>query len=232
MVNGLVCANYSRMNALNVLLIEDETADQLLEKILVAKGYLVANTATSITDIQSLVENSTDIVIFNIDSPKKYFQDIHCLSQKQSLPIIIFASDDTADTIKQFIKSGVSAYVVNNGEPNRIDSIINIAIARFNEQQRLKNELEKTKSRLEERKLVDRAKGILIKTRGFTEDDAYHTLRKLAMDRTIAIGEMAKNVIAMAERPPALAEARAWLLDQPPPPMLYLSNCRVIMIFF
>lgn len=199
MVNGLVCANYSRMNALNVLLIEDETADQLLEKILVAKGYLVANTATSITDIQSLVENSTDIVIFNIDSPKKYFQDIHCLSQKQSLPIIIFASDDTADTINQIIKSGVSAYVVNNGEPNRIDSIINIAIARFNEQQRLKNELEKTKSRLEERKLVDRAKGILIKTRGFTEDDAYHTLRKLAMDRNIAIGEMAKNVIAMAE---------------------------------
>jgi len=199
MVNGLVCANYSRMNALNVLLIEDETADQLLEKILVAKGYLVANTATSKTDIQSLVENSTDIVIFNIDSPKKYFQDIHCLSQKQSLPIIIFASDDTADTINQIIKSGVSAYVVNNGEPNRIDSIINIAIARFNEQQRLKNELEKTKSRLEERKLVDRAKGILIKTRGFTEDDAYHTLRKLAMDRNIAIGEMAKNVIAMAE---------------------------------
>lgn len=199
MVNGLVCANYSRMNALNVLLIEDETADQLLEKILVAKGYLVANTATSITDIQSLVENSTDIVIFNIDSPKKYFQDIHCLSQKQSLPIIIFASDDTADTINQIIKSGVSAYVVNSGEPNRIDSIINIAIARFNEQQRLKNELEKTKSRLEERKLVDRAKGILIKTRGFTEDDAYHTLRKLAMDRNIAIGEMAKNVIAMAE---------------------------------
>lgn len=187
------------MNTLNILLIEDETADQLLEKILVTKGYSVTSAATSKTNIQSLIEDSTDIVIFNIDSPKKYFQDIQHLNQKQSLPIIIFASDDTTDTINQIVKAGVSAYVVNGLETNRVNSIINIAMARFKEQQQLKSELEKTKSKLEERKLIDRAKGILIKTRGFTEDDAYHTLRKLAMDRNIAIGEMAKNVIAMAE---------------------------------
>jgi len=184
---------------LNVLLIEDETTGQLLEKILVAKGYSVTSTAMSKADIQSLMVNDTDIVIFNIDSPKKYFHDIQYLNQKQSLPIIIFASDDTTDTINQIVKAGVSAYVVNGLETGRIDTIINIAVARFKEQQRLKIELEKTKSRLEERKLIDRAKGILIKTRGYTEDDAYHTLRKLAMDRNIAIGEMAKNVIAMAE---------------------------------
>ncbi|GAB4269925.1 MAG: hypothetical protein Kow0065_19920 [Methylomicrobium sp.] len=59
--------------------------------------------------------------------------------------------------------------------------------------------MQKTKSQLEERKLVDRAKGILMKTQGFNEEQAYHTLRKLAMDRTISIGEMAKNVISMAE---------------------------------
>ncbi len=188
------------MNALNILLIEDETADQLLEKILVTKGYAVVSTAKSKADIQALVaDNGTDMVIFNIDSPKKYFQDIHYLNQNQALPIIIFAADDTADTINQIVKAGVSAYVVNGLETSRINSIINIAVARFKEQQLLKSELEKTKSKLEERKLIDRAKGILIKTRGFTEDDAYHTLRKLAMDRNIAIGEMAKNVIAMAE---------------------------------
>jgi response regulator NasT len=188
------------MNALNILLIEDETADQSLEKILVTKGYSVTNTATSEADIQSLIlDNNTDIVIFNIDSPKKHFQHIHYLNQNQALPIIIFAVDDTPDTIDQIVKAGISAYVVNGLETSRINSIINIAVARFKEQQQLKNELAKTKSKLEERKLVERAKGILIKTRGFTEDDAYHTLRKLAMDRNIAIGEMAKNVIAMAE---------------------------------
>ncbi len=188
------------MNALNILLIEDETADPSLEKILVTQGYSVTNTATSEADIQSLVlGNNTDIVIFNIDSPKKYFQHIHYLNQNQALPIIIFAADDTPDTIDQIVKAGISAYVVNGLETSRINSIINIAVARFKEQQQLKNELKKTKFKLEERKLVDRAKGILIKARGFTEDDAYHTLRKLAMDRNIAIGEMAKNVIAMAE---------------------------------
>jgi len=187
------------MNALNVLLIEDETTDQLLEKILVTKGYSVTSAAASKADIQSLVMNNIDIVIFNIASPKKYFQDIQCINQKQPLPIVIFASDDTTDTINRVVKAGVGAYVINGLEAGRINSIINIAIARFKEQQSLRIELEKTKAKLEERKLIDRAKGILIKTRGFTEDDAYHTLRKLAMDRNIAIGEMAKNVIAMAE---------------------------------
>ncbi len=188
------------MNALNILLIEDETADQLLEKILVTQGYSVTNTAKPELNIQALaLSNKIDIIIFNIDSPKKYFHDIHHLNQHKALPIIIFASDETSDTIDQIVKAGVSAYVVNGLETSRINSIITIAVARFKEQQRLKSELEKTKSKLEERKLIDRAKGILIKTRGFTEDDAYHTLRKLAMDRNIAIGEMAKNVIAMAE---------------------------------
>jgi len=188
------------MNNLHILLIEDEAADPLLEKILVTKGYLVTITETPGTTLQTLVANNkSDLVIFNCDSPKKYIQDIHYLNQNQALPIIIFATDDTSDTIDKIVKAGVSAYVVNGLETSRIDSIINIAVARFTEQQRLKNELDQTKSRLEERKLLDRAKGILIKTRGYTEDEAYHTLRKLAMDRNIAIGEMAKNVIAMAE---------------------------------
>lgn len=188
------------MNALTILLIEDESADRLLEKILATQGYSVINAAKSKSDIQSLVaQANVDIVIFNIDSPKKYFQDIHYLNQHLALPIIIFAADDTTDTINQIVKAGVGAYVVNGLETSRINSIITIAVARFKEQQRLKSELEKTKSKLEERKLIDRAKGILIKTRGFSEDEAYHTLRKLAMDRNMAIGEMAKNVIAMAE---------------------------------
>lgn len=188
------------MNALNIILIENEATDQFLEKILVTKGYSVTSAASSEANIQSLTANNkADIIIFNIDSPKQHFQDIHYLNQKHALPIIIFAADDTTDTINQIVKAGVSAYVVNGLQTSRIDSIINIAVARFQEQQRLKDDLEKTKSKLEERKLVDRAKGILIKTRGYTEDDAYHTLRKLAMDRNIAIGEMAKNVIAMAE---------------------------------
>lgn len=187
------------MNALNILLI-DETADRFLEKMLVAKGHLVADMTMPVASIAPLAKNSkADVLIFNIDSPIKYLGYIDGLNRDHPLPIIIFATDDTPDTINQVIKAGVGAYIVNGLEAERIDSIINIAIARFRERQQLKTELEKTKAKLEERKLIDRAKGILIKTRGYSEDEAYHTLRKLAMDRNIVIGEMAKNVIAMAE---------------------------------
>lgn len=197
---GVVCANYLSMNSLNILLIEDETTDQLLEEILITKGYSVSRIAAPEINMPSLAMiGKTDLVVFNIGSPKKYFPYIYSLNRQQPLPVIIFSADDTSGTIEQTVKAGVSAYVVNGLEASRINSIINIAVARFKEQQRLAHELEKTKSRLEDRKLIDRAKGILIKTRGFTEDDAYHTLRKLAMDRCIAIGEMAKNIIAMAE---------------------------------
>lgn len=180
---------------MNILLIEHRTADPSLATILAAKGYSLTKMPEA--KLQPLdADNKTDMIIFNVDSPKNYFQ---YLSLNQTLPIIIFAADDSADTIDQVVKAGVSAYVVNGLEAGRIDSIINIAIARFKERQRLKTELDKTKAKLEERKLIDRAKGILTKTRGYSEDEAYHTLRKLAMDRNIAIGEMAKNVIAMAE---------------------------------
>jgi response regulator NasT len=97
------------------------------------------------------------------------------------------------------IQAGVSAYIVDGFEPKRIKSIVDIAIARFQQQQALKDELQKTKNQLEDRKLVDRAKAILIKSQGYNEDQAYHALRKLAMDRKLSLGEMAKNVIAMAD---------------------------------
>ncbi|WP_428357590.1 ANTAR domain-containing response regulator [Methyloprofundus sp.] len=97
------------------------------------------------------------------------------------------------------MRAGIIAYIVNGLESKGSKSIIDIATARFKEQQQLKAGLEKTKDKLEERKLVERAKDILIKTRDFSEDEAYHTLQKLAMDRNIALAEMAKNGIAMSE---------------------------------
>lgn len=188
------------MNDLNILLIEDETTDQLSEEILITKGYSVSRIVVSEENTLCIgISHKADIVVFNIESPKKYFPYIHSLNRNQPLPIIIFATDDASDTIEQAIKANVSAYVVNGLEASRIDSIIRVAVSRFKEQKRLAHELQKAKSRLEDRKLIDRAKGILIKTQGFTEDDAYHTLRKLAMDRCIAISEMSKNIIAMAE---------------------------------
>ena len=189
------------MKALKVLLVQSENPDRLLEKDLLDNNYaLVGKTRDTINFQISTGENSPDIVIFDIRIPtQQILKKIREINQLNSMPVIIFAVDNDTKTINKVIKSGASAYIVDGLVTGRIKTIIEIALARFQEQQKLKNELKKTKTQLEERKLIDQAKGILIKTRNFNEDEAYHMLRKLAMERGLPMGEMAKNVISMAE---------------------------------
>jgi len=188
------------MNMLNVLLIESDLNNTLLENSLKDYGFKFLKTQYSSTFLALVKETSPDIIIFNLDTPsKKLLADLQTLSQQSALPVIMFASDSNVDTINQAIKAEVSAFIVDGLEYKRINSIINVAIARFKHQQSLNSALEEARTKLEDRKQIDRAKAILIKTQNFSEDEAYHTLRKLAMDRNITLGEMAKNVIAMSE---------------------------------
>ena len=173
----------------------------MLEQKLSQQGYQVATLKLQDLNLLEVVKTlQPDAVVLNLYSPdKKVITMMLALNQQYAVPVIMFAEDQQTDTINNVIKAGVSAYIVDGLEPKRIKTIIEIAIARFNEQKVLKDELQKTKSQLEERKLIERAKAILIKSKHYTEDQAYHALRKLAMDRKVSLGEMAKNVIAMAE---------------------------------
>jgi response regulator NasT len=185
---------------LNVLLIENDLDNTLLENSLKDYGFRYLKSKYSPAFLALTKEITPDIIIFNLDTPsKKLLTDLQTLNQQFPIPVIMFAGDSNIDTINQAIKAEVSAFIVDSVEHNRINSIINVAIARFKHQQSLNNALEDARAKLEDRKQIDRAKAILIKTQNFTEDDAYHTLRKLAMDRNITLGEMAKNVIAMSE---------------------------------
>ena len=188
------------MNMLNVLLIENDLDNTLLENSLKDYGFRYLKSKYSPAFLALTKEITPDIIIFNLDTPsKKLLTDLQTLNQQSPIPVIMFAGDSNIDTINQAIKAEVSAFIVDSVEHNRINSIINVAVARFKHQQSLNNALEEARAKLEDRKQIDRAKAILIKTQNFTEDDAYHTLRKLAMDRNITLGEMAKNVIAMSE---------------------------------
>jgi response regulator NasT len=181
-------------------LIESDLDNTLLENSLKDYGFKFLKTQYSSTFLALVKETSPDIIIFNLDTPsKKLLADLQTLSQQSALPVIMFASDSNVDTINQAIKAEVSAFIVDGLEYKRINSIINVAIARFKHQQSLNSALEEARTKLEDRKQIDRAKAILIKTQNFSEDEAYHTLRKLAMDRNITLGEMAKNVISMSE---------------------------------
>ena len=189
------------MPALNVLVIDEFDTDRLLEQALRRHGCEVATLKLEALDMAAVIASlQPDVVVLNLYAPTDaVLKTIVAINQSYSLPVIMFAEDQQTETIDKVIKAGVSAYIVDGLEAKRIKAIVDIAIARFKEQQALKDELKKTKSQLEDRKLVDRAKAILIKSQGYSEDQAYHALRKLAMDRNIALGEMAKNVIAMAE---------------------------------
>lgn len=189
------------MSSYKILVIEYIAEAKELEKILQEQGFQASTLISGSPDINKIThEIKPQIIIINSEKvTPPIIEFVQKLNLVYARPIIFFSEDPDTRSVNKVIKAGISAYIVSGLESKRIKSIIDIAAARFKEQQQLKTELEKTKSKLEERKLMDRAKGILIKTRGLSEDDAYHTLRKLAMDRNISLGEMAKNVIAMAE---------------------------------
>lgn len=188
------------MNDLNVLLIESDFDNTLLEDSLKNIGYKILKVQYSPELLGLIKKISPDIIIFNIDSPSaKLLAELKTFNVQAPLPVIMFASDGNIDTINQVIKAEISAYIIDGMNPDRLSNIIHVAIARFKHQQALNLALEEARAKLEDRKQIDRAKAILIKTQNFSEDEAYHTLRKLAMDRNITLGEMAKNVIALSE---------------------------------
>jgi response regulator NasT len=97
------------------------------------------------------------------------------------------------------VKAGISAYIVAGFSPERLETILDIAVARFEETRGLRNELNRTREALSDRKVIDKAKGILIAEKGMTEDEAYQTLRRMAMSQNSRMADMAKNLISITE---------------------------------
>lgn len=189
------------MANLKVLVIDEFDNERLLEQSLRRHGYEVATLQLrALNPLEVITSLRPDVVVFNVYSPgDAVLKSMVEINQRHAIPVVMFAEDQQTETINKVIKAGVAAYIVDGLEPRRVKAIVEVAIARFNEQKALRDELKKTKTQLEDRKLVDRAKAILIKSQGYSEDEAYHALRKLAMERKVTIGDMAKNVIAMAE---------------------------------
>jgi response regulator NasT len=111
----------------------------------------------------------------------------------------MFVDQSDAASTEAAVDAGVSAYIVGGLRKDRIQNILDLCISRFNAFSRLQNELDRTRSALEERKVIDRAKGILMKAKSLTEETAYAMLRKTAMNENKKIAEVAQSVITAAE---------------------------------
>lgn len=192
----------SNNDVMSVMLIEDNPGvSSPLKKALKDFNYKVIKYLTLEDDILIQIELcSPDFLILAIEQPSDgMLKDLSEVNNLLPLPIIIFAENDSTSVIQNAIKAGVSGYVVHEIFPQRIDSIISVAKARFKEVQALRNELKQTKTQLESRKLIERAKGYIMQMKKMNENDAYGILRKMAMDQGTPIAMVAKNIIDVHE---------------------------------
>src|SRR5215471_18702240 len=141
-----------------------------------------------------------DVILIGLENPsREMLEEMFQVSRAVKRPIAMFVDQSDSSAIQASVEAGISAYIVDGLKKERIKSIIDLCISRFNAFSRLQSELEQTKSALEERKVIDRAKGILMKAKHLSEEQAYALLRKTAMNENRKIADVAQSVITAAE---------------------------------
>ncbi|MDR3438214.1 ANTAR domain-containing protein [Telmatospirillum sp.] len=188
--------------SLRIILVDDEPQrTSLLSDALTAHGFqVVAVFATGADLPRQVAELEADIIVADLDSPDRdTLESMRQVTFDQARPVVMFSQDGNPETIRAAIEAGVSAYVVDGLKPERVRPVLDVAIARFAQFQELRSELDKARSTLAERKLVERAKGILMKRRGLGEEEAYKLMRKMAMDQKARLVDIANKIIEAAE---------------------------------
>lgn len=135
------------------------------------------------------------VIIASASAARDTIEHVCVSTQHAPRPIVLFTDNDDAARIKAALSAGITAYIVDGLRAERVKTVLDVAYARFELDQQLRAELKATQLKLSERKLVERAKGLLMETRGLSEDDAYKRLRGMAMERGIKLVEAAQRVI-------------------------------------
>ncbi|MBI3443806.1 MAG: ANTAR domain-containing protein [Magnetospirillum sp.] len=187
---------------LRVIVVDDERdRAAMVREALEADGFTVVAVFGSGAGLPARVaELAADVIIVDIDSPDRdTLEDMRRVGIEQGRPVVMFAQDGKPETIKAAVEAGVSAYVVDGLKPDRVRPVIDVAIARFAQFQSLRGELDKARTTLAERKLIEKAKGILMKRRKIDEEEAYRLMRRMAMDQKQRLIDVANKIIDAAE---------------------------------
>jgi response regulator NasT len=187
---------------LRVLLVDESSKRSTpLQQSLTLAGYEVVFRIPNSSDLNEAMERlRPDVIIIDTDSPSRdTLEHIVLAGRDQPRPIVMFTHDGDSEKIRSATKAGVSAYVVGGLDSERIKPIIEAAMARFEEFRAVRNELDAANLKLSERKVVERAKGVLMKQKGLAEDEAYSLMRKLAMDKNIKLSELAEQILEAAK---------------------------------
>jgi response regulator NasT len=178
-----------------------EMAHLLLEEGLLEAGH---RNVTRVSERTNLLARLTlldpDVILIDLENPSRdVLEQMFQVSRAVKRPVAMFVDQSDSASIEAAVDAGVSAYIVGGLRKERVQNILDLCISRFNAFSRLQEELDRTRSALEERKVIDRAKGILMKAKNLSEETAYALLRKTAMNENKKIAEVAQSVITAAE---------------------------------
>ena len=186
---------------LKILVIDEiQTRTRELCTQLAQSGYQMAAVLPSADNLlEQVAAFKPDVILVDTNSPSRdILEHLAVMDRTAPRPVVLFGSDRTNDTIRQVVEAGVSTYVVDGLDISRLQPLIEIAVARFEHYQSLKGKLEEANRQLDERKIIDQAKNLLIKHRKLDESTAYALLRKTAMSRGETIATVARELVGSA----------------------------------
>lgn len=186
---------------LSVLVVDESRvrAGEICAALALAGCQVAAVLPDSATLAHEVEKLQPDLILIETEAPSRdTLEHLAVVNEHMPRPVLLFTQDDEGGTIREAMREGVSAYVVDGLDPKRIRPLIEVARARFEAEHTMRQELEESRRKLDGRKVVDRAKGVLMKARGLDEDGAYHALRKLAMERGKTMAAVAQDVLDMA----------------------------------
>ena len=179
---------------------EDLVRASILEEGLREAGYGRVLLVSDMTNLlRKIVDVDPDVIFIDLENPNRdVLEQMFQVSRSVRRPVAMFVDKSNSAMIEAAVDAGVSAYIVDGLKKERVRPILDMTISRFNAFNRLQDELENTKRELRDRKVVDRAKGILMKRRGLSEEEAYALLRKTAMRNETRVADIARSVVTAA----------------------------------
>ena len=149
---------------------------------------------------ERLAQLQPDMIIVDAESEARdSLEHVVMATRDARRPIVLFTNDNDTTHVKAAVEAGVSAYIVSGLSPDRIRPILDVAMARFEHEQRLRQELADAKTELQDRKVIERAKSLLMRRQSLSEEIAYAKLRKAAMDKGLRMGEVAQRMLDAAD---------------------------------
>jgi len=189
------------MKAINTILLSESThSSQLINMALAGSEYHLVYEAKKLMALINADIKTPELIILCIKAPDEpLLNQLTRVQEQYPLPVVIFTKSDGSEAIEPAIQAGVSAYVVDGLSENRVLPILRTALARFKQNLSVKKELNKLRETLADRKVIDRAKGIVMAERKCTEDEAYTMLRTSAMNQNMRLAKLAQSVIDSTE---------------------------------